>query len=514
MIIDRTWNKSTQNYVISYVDADGNRKIWNKYMHHWRTYEYDDKGVYETWDGKRCNRIFKNAYDYTPNEFDELEFLYELKNTDPALLKMLHASYSPRTYVFDIETEYVEGEFPEPEKAEHRIVSISLVGPDLSCIVYGLHELNEEQKQRLRKRYLDWIENNNFAKHQLSGKDIKVLYQCFDCEETMLRHFMTKVLPKIACLTGWNTYNFDYLYLTNRIIKLFGKGEALNLIRNCSPTNEIHNMRVDDGFGNKFTIPTPKHTLWLDEMELVKQYDYVLRPYESYSLDYVSNKGIGAEKIKYKGSLNDLYNRDYEWYYFYNAIDSLLVMLLHYRLKCIKSPVAVAGLTLVPLLKAFGQVALTTANVFEEFYNDDKRVVYERKNNVKEPYEGAFCACEPGRYKFSVCSDFSALYPSMIRTCNISFENFVPNLGIDPKTGKYGRIPWPEEKLEEFRKDPNYFVTVMGNVYKNDKDYAFRRVMKKLVTARSWYKYGASDTEAELIPFLDELIKEKENETR
>lgn len=510
MIIDRTWNKNTQNYVISYIDDNGDRRIWNKYMHHWKTYEYDENGRYETWDGKRANMIFKNSFDYTPNEFDELEFLYNLKETEPELLRTLHKSNSPRTYVFDIETEFVEGEFPEPEKAEHRIVSISLVGPDLSCIVYGLHQLDETQKNTLRDRYINWINKNKFASQHYNG-NIKVLYQAFRSEEEMLTHFMTRVLPKVICLTGWNTYNFDYLYLVNRIIRLFGKGEAMNMIKLCSPTREIHNMRVDDGFGNKFKIPTPKHTLWLDEMELVKQYDYALRPYESYSLDYVANKGIGAEKIKYSGSLNDLYNKDYEWYYFYNAIDSLLVMLLHYRLKCIESPVAVASLTLVPLLKAFGQVALTTANVFEEFYNDDKRVVYSRKDNVKEPYKGAFCGCIPGRYLYSVCSDFSALYPSMIRTCNISFENFVENLGINPETGKYGRIPWPEDKLEEFRKDPNYFVTVNGNVYKNDKDYAFRRVMKKLVTKRGYFKYGGNDTEAELLPYLDKLIAEKES---
>ena len=48
MIIDRTWNKNTQNYVISYLDEKGNRKMWNRYMHHWTTYEYDKNGNFET----------------------------------------------------------------------------------------------------------------------------------------------------------------------------------------------------------------------------------------------------------------------------------------------------------------------------------------------------------------------------------------------------------------------------------------------------------------------------------
>lgn len=510
MIIDRTWNKNTQNYVVSYVGADGNRKIWNKYMHHWKTWQYDENGTDETWDGKKCSKVFKNASDYKPNEFDELEFLYSLKDSDPELLKEFHMSRVPKTYVFDIETKYVEGEFPDPAKAEHEIVSVSIVGPDLSCIVYGLHEMTKEKYDRLGERYLKWIHENEYARQLLDGKpEPRMFYQKCDSEEHMLRHLFKKVFPKIVCLTGWNTNNFDFQYMTNRLIRVFGKYEALSLVKRCSPTGEINNMRVDDGFGNKFTIPTPKHTLWLDEMQLVKDYDYAFRPYESFSLDYVGEKVVKANKIKYKGSLNQLYEKDYEWYYFYNAIDSLIVMLIHHRLKCIESPAAVGSLTLVPLLKAFGQVALTTANVFNEFYLDGKHVVYEYKNNVKVPYEGAFCACVPGLNKFAVCSDFASLYPSTVITCNFSFENFIKNIVGPDSMGRYTDMGWTKNELDELKKDPDYFVSAMNHVYKNDKDYAFRRMMKKLLNGRKTYKYTGNDIEAELLPYIDKLISNK-----
>lgn len=510
MIIDRTWNKTTQNYVISYVGENGERKIWNKYMHHWKTWEYDANGSDETWDGKKCSKVFKNAADYKPNEFDELEFLYELEKTEPELLKLFHTSYVPKTYVFDIETQYIEGEFPDPAKAEHEIVSVSIVGPDLSCIVYGFHDLTKEQYDLLSKHYLDWIHKNTYAHQLLEGKpDPKFFYQKCDNEEMMLKYLFKRVFPKITCLTGWNTNNFDFQYITNRLIRLFGKYEALSLIKKCSPTGELNYMRVDDGFGNKFSIPTPKHTLWLDEMQLVKDYDYAFRPYESFSLDYVGEKVVKANKIKYQGSLKQLYERDYEWYYFYNAIDSLIVMLIHHRLKCIESPIAVGSLTLVPLLKAFGQVALTTANIFNEFYLDGKHVVYEQKHNVKIPYEGAFCACVSGLTHYNVCSDFASLYPSTVITCNFSFENYVKNLVGPDSFGRYTDMGWSEKELEELRKDPNYFVSVMGHVYKNDKDYAFRRLMKKLLGNRKYFKYTGNQIEAELQPYIDKLITKR-----
>ena len=94
-------------------------------------------------------------------------------------------------------------------------------------------------------------------------------------------------------------------------------------------------------------------------------------------MDWVGEHSVKANKIKYEGGLQQLYERDPEWYYFYNAVDSLIGMLIHKRLKCLESPCAVDSVTLVPLMAAMGQVALTTANVFEEFYKDNKKVVWD-----------------------------------------------------------------------------------------------------------------------------------------
>ncbi len=51
----------------------------------------------------------------------------------------------------------------------------------------------------------------------------------------------------------------------------------------------------EDGAIHKF--PALCHSIWLDYMEIVKQYDYILRPYESYSLDWVGEHAVKANKI-------------------------------------------------------------------------------------------------------------------------------------------------------------------------------------------------------------------------
>ena len=508
MILDRTWNKKEQKLVISYIDKLGNRQFFQKYIHHIKSYEYDSQGEYTTWDGKKCKKIFKETLDYTPNEFEILEFMYELPKD---INQQFHAQYFPKLYFFDIETE-ISSEFPDPEKADQKVTSISLVGPDLSCIVYGLHDLTEDQIALFRKRYLDWLDNNEFASALIknNGWKPKVLYQYFPSEEKMLEHFFTIIIPKIGCLAGWNSYGFDMLYMTTRLVKLFGKSTAMTMIRKSSPTGEIKRYSWEDISGEKKFFFGPAHSILLDYMEIVKQYDHILT-YESFSLDWVGNAAVKAHKIKYQGSLQQLYERDPEWYYFYNGIDSLIGELIHYKLKAIESPCAVSSVTLVPLQAAFGQVALGTANVFEEFYSQGKKVVwdYDAIERVKVPYEGAFCGCVPGRYEFTVCDDFASLYPSQVRTCNLSFENLYEKRVGPDSFGRYTTMKWSEAELEEFRKDPNYFVTVMGNVYKNDKDYTFRIVQAKLKANRDKFKYTGQKLDSEMLVEIDRLIAGK-----
>ena len=511
MIIDRTWNKREQKLTISYVDKQGNRQFYHKYLHHIKTYEYDPNGKYDTWNGKKCSAVYKDTSNYTPNEFDILEFMYEL---DKPMLDILHAQYFPKLYFFDIETEYSD-EFPYPDKAEYKVTAISLVGPDMSCIVFGLHDLNEASKKLFRDRYMDFINNNEFAKNILKaqGHEPKVLYQYFDSEQDLLKHFFNIIMIKVSAIAGWNSYRFDWLYLVNRIKRLFGDGEATKMVKNGSPTHEVRMIQFEEMDGTRIRVMAPSHTLVLDYMELVKQYDYILRPYESYSLDWVGEHAVKANKIKYDGGLQQLYERDPEWYYFYNAVDSLIGMLIHKRLKCLESPCAVDSVTLVPLMAAMGQVALTTANVFEEFYKDNKKVVwdYDAIERNKAEYKGAFCGCVPGRYSYCVCDDYASLYPSQIITCNMSFENVHLNKIGPDSLGRYVVVPWSPEQLEEFKKDPNYFVTVNGNVYKNDKDYAFKRLQKRVKDNRAIYKYTGQKIDSELLVEIDRLIKEKEN---
>ena len=135
MILDRSFNSKNQQLTITYTDKGGNRQYYQKYLHHITTYEYDENGQYDTWNGRKCNKVFKDSTQYKPNEFDILEYIYQLPED---LQKQMASTNTPRLYTFDIETE-VSDKFPEPTLAEQKVTSISLVGSSnkysFGCII-------------------------------------------------------------------------------------------------------------------------------------------------------------------------------------------------------------------------------------------------------------------------------------------------------------------------------------------------------------------------------------------
>lgn len=96
---------------------------------------------------------------------------------------------------------------------------------------------------------------------------------------------------------------------------------------------------------------------------------------------------------------------------------------------------------------------------------------------------------------FAVCEDFSALYPRIIQSYNISFDNLI---GVAKN----------EEEKQRYIKE-GYFVSVNNNVYKNDKPYTLKRLQTKLLSGRYDYKDLQFEVYLNIIPILDEELKRR-----
>ena len=73
--------------------------------------------------------------------------------------------------------------------------------------------------------------------------------------------------------------------------------------------------------------------------------------------------------------------------------------------------------------------------------------------------------------------------------------------------GEFYKNCFLEDELDKYRANKNYFVSVNGTVYKNDKDYAFKVIQSTLKSNRDVGKYLAKQLEALVISDIDHMLQ-------
>ena len=534
MILDYNFSKPEKKFEISYITEKGHKSFLTfDNLSRFKTYYYTPSGEFETFDGARASVCYTDS----PSKFDIKEYITELPEKYKETISK--KSY-PKLYTFDIETKISEtGEFPDPALAKQEITTISVVSPDLNAIVFGTRELSKEELAYCERNFQEYVESNEFFK-TLKMKIPKFNYILCENEKEMLRLFLTKIVAKVAVLAGWNSILFDWQYIVNRIKNNY----PMLSLKLSSCTKQMTTKKYTSRVGDQVSLPMPVHTLILDMMDIIKD-DYIIMPIkESLGLDYIASESVKANKIKYEGTLQDLYNRSYKDYVYYNCIDSVLVQLIDYKFRCLELYYQYAIYCNEKVGNCFSPIALTESLVFKDFYENGIKIVYT-KNDVPERSRlvGAYVKVPlPGKYKFICCNDFASLYPSSIITCNLSFENYVGAFYDEPKldyfraqTGRYiiiggqvykndGKPDKPklgafvgnfinEKALEKYRKDKNYFVSVNGHVYRNDKEYTFKRIQRKLKAERDIDKYLGKKIEAEVVVDIRHILKDNHSES-
>ena len=192
--------------------------------------------------------------------------------------------------------------------------------------------------------------------------------------------------------------------------------------------------KMDDVFMSTYKLPA--HKLIFDYMQLYEAFDTSIKVKESSSLDYVSNKLVGVDKIKYTGSLQKLYEDDFETYMYYNAVDSVLVQKIHQAKNYISIIFAVSALAKItcktvisPIKSALASLAITEGVLRDKFRLMENIVLF--RNEDKESTGGNDSLAggwvkDPvtGMNLWVVCYDFASLYPTTQLQFFISPENF------------------------------------------------------------------------------------------
>lgn len=483
MILDYNYNKMSRRFYISYIDEDGNKRVWDKNVARFKSYRYSPTGKYRNWNDLACEEYWTDD----PSKFDIKTFIRELPDD---LRQKFSMKTFPKLFTFDIECEFdqIEGK-SDPNR--HAITSISLCSPSLGTVVFGTKRLSNDEIEFIRQNVLEYIKSIPFYS-RTTDCNPKFDYIYFESERSMIEYFLKNIVARVPMLSGWNCVNFDWWYIVNRIRSHFPDLS----IASASCINQTESRLAISNFGAaNERLPMPLHTFICDMMEVI-QWDHTVMPIkDNVSLDYIAIESLGKGKINYDGDLQDLYETDYKRYVYYNAIDSALVQLINKRFKTIDVFYIYSLYTSEKIEKTFGQIALSEALVWNYFYDAGKKVVFVDWDRPPSNVVGAYVKQpKPGLRQFISCNDFASLYPSTIITTNISFENLIDD-------------DFTEEELERYRKDKNYFVSVNGNVYRVEKDYAFRIIQSQLKENRNVSKYLAKPLDAQVMTDIAHIFK-------
>ena len=206
---------------------------------------------------------------------------------------------------YDIETEMV-----------HRKIDVGRVLNKITSIAVHYTGSKYRAVYVVKTPGVDVDENIN------SNTNANVLF--YNTEKEMLLAFLDEYERQGPhCLSGWNTSVFDNPYLYNRLKTLFGKITASRL----SP---IHIVKYNTE-SQSLSIAGVSS---FDYMFLYKK--FVNDPRSSYSLESISQIELGKGKIKYDGTLDDLYRTDINKFIEYNLNDIDLVLEIDKKLKYIE----------------------------------------------------------------------------------------------------------------------------------------------------------------------------------
>jgi DNA polymerase elongation subunit (family B) len=321
----------------------------------------------------------------------------------------------------------------------------------------------------------------------------------FDTEEQMLRSYYENVVKFAPVITFWNGFGFDVPYLANRCIR-----NGIN-IASGSLTHEIATQ-----------TNTPKHTVFTDYMELVEKHASTIKNKESLKLDYIGTRVLGVGKLPYRGTLKDMMVNDIPGFIAYNVIDSIIVQLIHRKLNLMAVLYGFATVCKLPLSKADSQVAQTESLISLDTL--DMLDLDGIPNMPPRPEFGAipvaaFDRVKPPRRQFAgghvkqphtpigrraACLDYSGLYPSLHRSFNISYENYIGNID-----------QFDSAQQKAFHSDKNFYVSINNNVYRNDRPYAYKRIQIYLRSKRDFHKNIAAKHLEVQQPFIELALYER-----
>jgi len=245
----------------------------------------------------------------------------------------------------------------------------------------------------------------------------------FKTEKEMFDTFF-ELIEDADVLTGWNSEGYDIPYMVNRVTRVMSKDDT----RKFCLMGQLPKPREYERFGKVETTYDLIGRIHLDYLQLYKKYNYESR--HSYKLDAIGEMEVGENKTQYEGTLDQLYNKDWQKFLEYNRQDTMLLVKIHNKLKFLDLANALAHENTVLLPTVMGSVAMIEMAIMNEAHErglvvPDKKRKNDNADEIQQA-AGAFVATpKRGMHEWVGAVDINSLYPSAIRALNMAPETIV-----------------------------------------------------------------------------------------
>lgn len=292
-------------------------------------------------------------------------------------------------------------------------------------------------------------------KYLLSSKDCGPIDGCcvVNCgdEKTLIQTFIDLIVEKdVDIIIGYNTAGFDYRYLRKRAelfkVRDLRKGSRL---ANMTEVEKWKTKWFSSAYGKvDINVVDFIGRCFLDVMWFTKR-EYKLG---SYRLDAVAEHFLKSQKDPLNH--HDIFDR-YEMGTLdsiaevgkYCVKDSALVLDLYNKMECWHSVRELANVVGVQFSHLYcrGQQIRTKFLLYIHQY--ENFVIPKRYRENETGYSGAVVfEPVPGTHENVFCMDFQSLYPSLIKTFNISWDTFVEESRTDIPDDECFVFEWEDHK--------------------------------------------------------------------
>jgi len=382
------------------------------------------KGEYTSIYGDKLEKLefkTKEEFKLAKNHFKGKTQLFEsdIEPTTRILSEHYYQKEPPglHTCYFDIEVDYdIDRGFASVEEPYAPINSIALYNDWQNRMVLIAVPPDSKWYSVSTKEILD-----SMNKVAPLPKDVEIdIYICSG-ERDLLSRFLSEIKDSDV-LSGWNSRVFDLPYLGARLERI-GKSWLRKLTFEEAPKprwGEVERM------GGTSTILEMVGRISLDYLEVFKKFEVTERP--SFKLESIADEVLpDMPKLEYEGSLADLYKKDFIWFIRYNIRDTEILKGFEERLGYIDLANRFVHDAPTRFKNLLGTLKLAEDAIMNYCHHEKNVIVYNKDTKeIEDTIQGAF-VLEPqvGMHEFIGSVDLNSLYPSVIRTINISPEKII-----------------------------------------------------------------------------------------